>query len=246
MRPATLNYPPNPEYGHGSCVRQISLRSQAGLVHGHLADNFHEMRCTVAHDAGLITRISCEALRIPTTACPAAAGQIQPLVGLPIDTPVREFYRDGRSRRHCTHLLDLVVLAIGHAATPASTTKYEAVVPDETDEPVAVEVRRNSELVHRWVIRDGIILEPTRLNGRTLDKGFAAWASAAFYREDLDAATILARTWLVAIGRRYLPAKVAGRAALHNLEMLDRCYAYSRSQIGEAVLTGEPEVKMDR
>jgi len=242
VRPATLNFPLNPDFGRGSCVRRISLRSEQRLVHGHLADNFHEMRCTIAHEAGMITGISTETVRIPTTACPTAAEQIQALVGLAIDTPAREFYRDGRARRHCTHMLDLVVMAIGHAATFPSQVRYEASVPDEVDAPVVITIRRDGQLVHSWLIRHGTIIEPADLRGRTLDKGFAAWASVTFDVDALEAATMLARTWLVAIGRRYLPAAVAGHPALENPQMLDRCYAYSMPQIAGSVLTGEREV----
>ena len=246
MRPAELHFPPNPNFGNGSCVRRISLRSEGSVVQGHLADNFHEMRCVVGHDTGLVTRITSEAVRIPTTACPAAAGQIQSFTGLPVGTPTREFYRDGRGRHHCTHLLDLAVLAIGHAAKPASTVTYEAVVPDEVDEPVTITIARNGQLVHRWLIREGIIVEPAQLSGKTLDKGFASWATIVLDRDALDAATILARTWLVAIGRRYLPTLAAGRPALDNPGMLGRCYAYSMPHVANAVLTGEPEVLPDQ
>jgi len=243
VRPAALNYPPNPDYGHGSCVRRIIIRSETGLARGHLTDNFHEMRCLVAHKAGLITQISCDTVRIPTTACPAAAGQIQEFIGLPIGTATRDFYSGGRARYHCTHLLDLVVMTISRAAAPAPIV-YEATVPDELDEPVALTILRNDQLVHRWLIREGIIIEPAQLRGRTLDRGFAAWASVIFDADAFEAATILARTWLVAIGRRYIPALAAGQPALNNPEMRDRCYAYSMPQVADAVFTGEPEVRL--
>jgi hypothetical protein len=118
---------------------------------------------------------------------------------------------------------------------------YKACVPDETDAPVELSITSDGRLVHRWTARDGIILEPLKLAGRTLDRGFAAWASEAFDDEDFEAATILSRTWLIAVGRRYRVDRTADQPVSLNPQMSDRCFAYSRSQREGATFTGEPE-----
>lgn len=242
MRPEQLNFPLNPDYGTGSTIRRVSLHAQSNRVDGHLLDNFHEMRCSVVHDASIVTAITGQSVRIPTTACPAAVHQLQSLVGLPISTPRRDFYAGGIARNHCTHLLDLAVMAIGHAQRPATEILYEAEVPDEVEAPVPVSIWRNCRLVCRWLVRQGTILEPLELQGKPLGTGFAAWASLAFEQDQLEAATILARTWLIAVGRRYHPSQAAGLPARDNPEMLGRCYAYSAGQVKTAVMTGEKEV----
>jgi hypothetical protein len=244
MRPEQLNFPLNPDYGTGSTIRRVSLRALSDRVGGHLLDNFHEMRCSVEHDASIVTAITGESIRIPTTACPGAAGQLHSLVGLPIGTPTRDFYAGGIARHHCTHLLDLAVMAIGHAQRPPADILYEAEVPDEVDSPVHITIWRNGRLVCRWLGRQGAILEPLELRGRPLGAGFAPWASLAFDQDQLEAATILARTWLIAIGRRYLPSQAEGRPARDNPQMLDRCYAYSRGVVDAAAMTGEKEVEL--
>lgn len=245
MRPKQLNFPLNPDYGTGSTIRRVSLRTQSDRVDGHLVDNFHEMRCSIVHDGTIVTAVAGQSIRIPTTACPGAVGQLQSLVGLPISTPRREFYAGGIARHHCTHLLDLAVMAIGHARRPSMEILYEAEVPDEVDSPVPLAIWRNGRLACRWLVRQGAILEPLELRGRPLGAGFAAWASLAFDQDHLEAATILARTWLIAIGRRYLPSQAEGRPARDNPEMLGRCYAYSAGPVKSAVMTGEKEVHLD-
>src|SRR3546814_10931552 len=100
---------------------------------------------------------------------------------------------------------------------------YEAEVPDEVELPVPITIRRNGRLVCRWLVRQGAILDPLELRGRPLGAGFAAWASRAFEQDRLEAATILSRTWLIAIGRRYRPAQVAGRPARDNREIGGKC-----------------------
>ncbi|BAI95098.1 hypothetical protein Sj15T_29980 [Sphingobium sp. TA15] len=244
MRPGQLNFPLNPDYGTGSTIRRVSLRARPNRVDSHLLDNFHEMRCSILHDASIVTAIAGQGIRLPTTACPGAIAQLQSLVGLPIGTPRRDFYTGGIARRHCTHLLDLAVMAIGHAQGPSMEIVYEAEVPDEVELPVPITIRRNGRLVCRWLVRQGAILDPLELRGRPLGAGFAAWASRAFEQGRLEAATILARTWLIAIGRRYRPSQVAGRPARDNPEMLGRCYAYSAGQMETAAMTGEEEVHL--
>jgi len=241
MRPKTLNYPPNPNYGADACRRRISLITERGIVRAHLSDNFHEMRCLVRHDGRTITAIEAETLRIPTSACPAAIAQLHQFVGLPVGAPAKLLYSGGQARQHCTHLLDLVVIAIRHTAREPGETTYEAQVPDETNEPVKLTITRNGVPVHEWSARDGVILEPSALAGRTLDRGFAAWASETFDEDDFEAATILSRTWLIAVGRLYRTDQAAGQPASINLQMFGRCFAYSRPQIDSAVFTGEPE-----
>lgn len=238
MRPAALNFPPNPAYGTGSCRRTIGLVARNGIVDGHLSDDFHEMRCRVRHDGRTVLAVEGNVLRIPTTACPAAIGVLQELVGIPLATPVRDFYRGARARRHCTHLLDLAVLAVRHGAAPPHATHYEAIVPDETDEPVTISVARDGAVVHRWRIGDGIILSPEPLQGNTLYTGFAAWAAGVFDDDELEAATVLSRTWLIAIGRRFLPQQAAGRTIAENAEMAGRCFAYAPERAATATFTG--------
>lgn len=244
MRPEQLNFPLNADYGTGSAIRRVSLRAQSNRVDAHLLDNFHEMRCSIEHDASIVTAVTGQSVRIPTTACPGAVGQLQSLVGLPISTPRRDFYAGGIARHHCTHLLDLAVMAIGHAQRPSADILYEAEVPDEVEAPVPVSIWRNGRLVCRWLVRQGTILEPVELQGKPLGAGFAAWASLAFEQDQLEAATILSRTWLIAVGRRYRPSQAAGRPARDNPQMLGRCYAYSAGPVETAVMTGEKEAHL--
>jgi hypothetical protein len=234
VRPNTLCFPPDPAYGDGRCRRIIRLGAEDGLVSAHLTDNFHELRCRVRHDGKSVLAIEGTPIRLPTTACPGAIAVLQELVGTALTASGKEFYGDGRARHHCTHLYDLAVLAIRHAGRAPGTTSYDAVVPDETNAPVVLSITRNGDSVHRWTVRDGVILDPPHLAGRTLEKGFAGWAVQAFTDDELEAATILARTWLIAIGRRFLIDAAAGLPITQNGEMRGRCYAYAPERADQA------------
>ncbi len=223
----SLSYPSDPSYGSGACRRRVRLAGSQGRVVAVLSDTFHELRCTIRHDGYRVTAVKGEAIRIPTSVCPAAVGMIQELVGTPIDAPGSHFYEHGRARRHCTHLFDLAVMAIGHGRRGKVTRTYEAVVPDETDRPVRVEVRRDDELVHCWWVRRGRVVKPANLADRPLGKGFAAWATLDFQGDALEAAILLSRTWLIAVGRRYRTESFPGHIIARNVEMIGACYAYA-------------------
>ncbi|WP_068084796.1 hypothetical protein [Novosphingobium rosa] len=235
MRPIGLNYPPNPDYGDGACRRSVRLDFTPGQVLAHLYDSFHEMTCILQHDGKVVTGLESRPIRVPTTACGLAGGQLQPYVGLSIGTPPGHFYHQGEPLRHCTHLLDLFVMALRHADRSHGSLRWDAIVPDETDAPVTASVSRDGRAVHAWLIRDGQILAPGSLAGRTLDKGFATWAVQTFNEDDFETAMVLARTWLIALGRRYATKHVAGRPVSINPAMKGRCFAFNAPQFENAI-----------
>jgi len=235
VRPTRLCYPPNPDFGSGACRRRVRIIAGKGRVSAALADDFHEMSCTIEHDGERVTGIAGETVRIPTSACPAATALLPELIGALLKQSPAPYYRDGRARRHCTHLYDLAVLAIRHAARGDATTEYVAVVPDETDRSVEIAIERDGMPVHHWEIRNGVIVSPPSLAGRVLGSGFARWAAAMWSDGQFDAATILSRTWLIAIGRQYAIDRVVGQSITRNQEMIGRCFAYDPARASDTV-----------
>jgi len=65
--------------------------------------------------------------------------------------------------------------------------------------------------------------------------GFARWAAAHWSDDEFDAATILSRTWLIAIGRQYAIDRVAGQPVTRNQEMIGRCFAYDPVRASDTV-----------
>lgn len=229
---------PNPNYGNGVARRHIRLTSQPGYVESHLVDIFHELRCRVEHDGRIVTRVTGEAIRVPTTACPSAVAALEELVGMEIGTGISGFYADGRARRNCTHLFHLAVLCAAQAGRAEPNRTYEAIIPDETDSPVQISVVCDGSEVHRWTIRSGRITHPQSLAGQPLLAGFSSWAAKAFSGSDLEAANVLTQTYFIAQARRYDTDAVAGEVLGANSPMLGVCFAYSQSQVETARYLG--------
>lgn len=229
---------PSPNYGTGVARRHVQLTSQPGCVEGYLVDIFHELRCRVEHDGRIITRVTGEAIRVPTTACPSAAAALEELVGMEIGTGISGFYADGRARRNCTHLFHLAVLCAAQAGRAEPYRTYEAIIPDETDSPVQISVLCDGAEVHSWTIRSARITHPQSLAGQPLLAGFSSWASKAFSGSALEAANVLTQTYFIAQARRYDTDAVAGEVLGANSPMLGVCFAYSLPQVETARYIG--------
>jgi Protein of unknown function (DUF2889) len=225
----------NPDFGRGATRRRIRLSNAAGRCDARLVDTFHEMTCEVEHDGRQVAAIRGASLRIPNSNCPGAVAVLQELVGLELATPARGIYAGGRARRHCTHLLDLAVLAMAQAARGDGERVYEVVVPDETDVPVTLEIRRNGEILFCWQAHRGRILAPDDLAGRPLGPGFMAWATDFFAADELEAATVLSRTYFIARGRSFDLNAWAGEPVRRNPDQRDTCYGYATARGEEGV-----------
>lgn len=223
------------DFGRGATRRRIRLHATDGRCQAHLIDNFHEMRVALEHDGQRVTAIDGASLRIPNSTCPGAATLLDELVGLALDTPAAVLYGGGRARRHCTHLLDLAVLAIAQAGRGPGVRTYETLVPDETDAPVDIEVRRDGSVVHAWRVHAGVILAPAELAGRPLGPGFTAWSTASLAGDALEAAQVLSRTWFISRGREFDLSGWAGQPVSRYTELADRCYSYAAERAAEGV-----------
>lgn len=237
--PYHLPFPPDPDYGGRILRRRIRLTNLDGRVEAHLSDVFHEMHCTLRHADGIVTDVDCRALRIPTTACPGAAVVVRELIGTPLSTPRATLYESARVRRNCTHMFDLVVLAMAQATREQEPSRvYDAAVPDETDGPVWVDVMRDEQTVHRWLVRHRRIVEPAMFEGRPLLAGFTRWASESFSGDLQEAAFILSKTCFIASGAPYLTEVFTGRTLRRNAAMAGVCHGYAEERLDSSWFLG--------
>lgn len=217
----------NKNYGGGAARRRVRLTSSLGGVEGRLTDIFHEMKCRVEFENGVITQVTGETIRAPTSICPGATAALQDLVGLPIASNMAAFYAGGRAKQHCTHLLHLAVLCAAHAGRDEDTRIYDILIPDDVGSSAEVMVSRNGVPVHIWEVRDHHIVTPAELAGRPILSGFTAWATATLSGDALEAAYVLSQAYFVGQARRYDTEAVAGQAMAADSPMIGVCFAYA-------------------
>jgi hypothetical protein len=233
-------YPQNPAYGDGCYRRRIRLVSAPGRVDAQLEDTNHGLCVTVYHDDHRVTGLDAETKRIPFDTCPGATRPLEALTGLALSRDASELISQTRPQANCTHLFDLTILAICHAARCRDEGHgeriYDITLEDQRgDQPQACEIYLNGTRIHRWLTRDWVITAPENLAGKVLYKGFREWAAAAFSGDAAEAAFALQKGYFVGHARRYDLASLTGEEAiLHKDVMQGACYTYSSPQIDVA------------
>jgi hypothetical protein len=160
--------------------RRIRLAAPApGVVLGALEDDVHHVRVTLSHDGSRVTDCVGTPVRLPWVTCPASAAGLASVVGSDLTASLPELRGRYDRHLHCTHMFDVVHLAIAHAAARQPDLSYEAVVSDpDEDGVVAASLRRDGHEVLAWRVRGGAILEPAQFAGVELERGFVGWADA--------------------------------------------------------------------
>lgn len=225
--PVTLgHFDQDPSYGSGLYRRDIRLRFLPGVALATVDDTHHSMWVVLRYRNQIVVSVDAGIQRGPATSCGGAPAKLGSVIGMPITAPLAEIAERLPPSDNCTHLADLLRWALSGTRAGASATDYAIVVPDQIDEPVWIEIRRDKKIVHRWCVDRDTIIAPARFAGLPLLKGFLAWARDAFDAEHLEAAVMLQRGAWVARGRRYVVDRsiIPLRAAAG---MQNACHSYS-------------------
>lgn len=224
-----FNYPLNPTFGQGIFRRRIRLEQHEGYVSGALEDCNHGFAVKIYHDGKTITNVEGTPHRIPFSTCSGAIEPMQVLVGIEVGLTAQQLAERINPRANCTHWLDLALLAVMHIPrVEEAYRQYDITIPDELDVPTTVTVARNGETVLHWQVQDWTVLEAEPLQGKTLFKGFSAWANSLFEDADTkEAVFILQKGYFVSRARRFNTNVMAGESAAAHATMFDACFTYS-------------------
>lgn len=187
-----------------------------------LEDDFHHIGLTLEHDGQNITAIRVASERLPFTTCPAAAANLQKLVGQHLSPRCTDIGAMVNMREQCTHMYDLAGLAMAQAAAGRDHRQYEAIIGDR--EIIAWEagkrrllgpgeayLLRDNKEVLRWQIDKRAIAGPAEWAGQSLTKGFRP-RTENMPIEQAESATVLRRAIMVAGGRSFDPDTVVTAA----------------------------------
>jgi len=175
--------------------RLVLRRTPEGAVEGAIEDHIHHFQVRVEHRDGRVTAVEGRAVRAPWTLCPGAGAQLAELVG----TAVGSQARSGDPTAHCTHLLDLAVVAIRFVADRAVARRFDLTVTGWERAERTATARRDDGLTIRWTVREDTITDPPPYAGRALGAGFTSWAATALDADEAEMALLLRRaTWMSA------------------------------------------------
>ena len=176
-----------------------------------LEDDFHHFGIELRHDGNKVIAVDGKATRFPRDTCPGALGILQEVVDMPLYERSTALGQHTNMRMHCTHLYDLLGLAIAHAASGREHRRYQAMVPDRKaagsvnkdgymNGRTRPELFCDGERVMWWQLEGELITEPSDYAGISLGRGFREWTETLDV-EEAEAAHVLRRATLIALGR---------------------------------------------
>jgi len=229
-------------YYEGSYRRRIRLVATApDTVEGGLEDDFHHFEVTLRHDGIRVVDVDARSVRWPWSTCPAAAGPLRELIGMPLSPRCLAVGEHADPHANCTHMFDLAGLAVAHAyrglpTHAISRRQYDAEVPFGAVEgaPTRVELRRDGEPVLTWTLQGRGIIDPSQFSGAPWHGGFFRWADRTLPVEAAEAAIVLRRACEIGMGRGMDLDDIARAEELGDF-MDGVCYTMQPGVIGGAV-----------
>lgn len=235
--------PLNRDYGSGCYRRAIRLVPTAPhCLEAALEDDAHAFALTLQHDGVRVTAIEGRAVRFPLSTCNGAVAPLRALVGALLSGTRPELNAHADPRANCTHLHDLALLAIGHAARAESACRYEICIPDAREGRTLATLERDGVRLLGWEMLEGVIEKPALYAGQAALGGFSSWARDNLEPQELEHALMLQRGCMVARSRRYdMDAGGRQSALLHGMHAV--CYSYGPGRVEHAY--GVPGSRLD-
>ena len=172
--------------------RVVLERPADGVVEAEVEDHIHHFAVRVGHADGRVRDIAGRAVRSPWSTCPGAVAALAELVGMPVDGA-----RVVDPGVHCTHLLDLALVAVRFAGTDVATRRFDLAVEGWDGPDATATVQRDDGLSLRWSMRSMEIVAPEPYAGHRLGAGFTSWAIATLPADEAELALLLRRAaWM--------------------------------------------------
>lgn len=200
--------------------RQVRFDPSPGRVRAEVEDDFHNFVVTLRHESGRIIAVETESPRHPWTTCPAAGAFLASrLEGMRLG----DVAATPSPLSHCTHMLDLAIVAAAHARDD-SAGRFDMFVGDAEGARRVAELWRDGRCVLRWQL-DGDLIVAGAAVGRQLRR-LREWIAAE-------------PSWLEAPARLLRRAIFISAGRIHDYEHLATA-ADSPRQLG-ACFTYQPD-----
>jgi len=208
--------------------RRIEVLPSQGAVLAMVEDDIHCMAVVLRHDGETVLKVEPVTERMPWDTCPHAA---EVLVRTFEGQRLEDVTAKRNKKQNCTHLHDLAVLAAAHALDSGRIV-YEIAVSDPDHGMRLLEIRRNGDLLHRWVEENGTLTTPEAIAGKTLFT-LRDWISG-LDGDQQESARILQWASLIAHGRT-MPVEEQSKAA----DLPPNCYTFQPERAAHAQRIGD-------
>lgn len=233
--PAT--WPANPHYGSGQALRALQLTRQAPdqLLIG-MEDMAHAFRIELKHDDQRITGIRAQWIRRPLSSCVGADAHLSQLAGLSLQDDLFNLSRHAQKNQHCTHMFDMLVLAVVHAYQGRADIRYDVLLPDNPHGPVVAVLLANGHPALQLTLDNyEQIIAPAAFAGRSIYRGFLPWAQANLPAPQAEYAYLMQKTLFIARGQLMDVESLVGDAAINTGPPADSCFGTRADRYQDSV-----------
>ncbi len=202
---------PRDHFPFGSYRRRIRLVADGpGGVDAGMEDDLHYFTVHVGHDGERVRSVSAQSLRQPWSTCHEAAEPLRVLEGMPLSPSCLAVGARADATHHCTHMFDLVGLAVAHAWRVgnggAPRRQYDVAMPylpmaEATRRPRELTLHRDGGPVLTFTVAGLEVSGPEPYGDADARGGFFRWAEATFPPDDAEAAIVLKRASLIGLSR---------------------------------------------
>lgn len=188
------------DFSKGIAIRSVAITSACyGQVSMALEDLGHAFTIDLTYNKQCITGVSATWLRHPFSSCVGAADYLNHFIGCPLSDDLSAVLKFADAKQHCTHMFDVVSLAIVHAHQQRSDCRYDLLMPDTDNGNVSAQLKRNGvELMVLQLENYDNITSPMPFAGRSLYKGFLKWAKSTLSTEQYEYCFLIQKAMFVA------------------------------------------------
>ncbi len=227
-------------YGSGVYRRRIVVkRLSPTITAAAMEDDQHALQLKLTHDSASIANISANWERHPFTGCAGASKALERLSGESIHSDIGELYKSANIREHCTHMFDVLAVAITQSTRNQIKRVYDVVIPDAVNNRQGAKVFCDGRLVIDWVVENLVIVEPEQFRGVGVLNGLTRWASDHLSPELREYVLVAQRGYFVSMGNRYETNQLLGTSQTTHGPPEGSCYASQPSRIASSFRVGE-------
>ena len=221
------HYPVNPAYGSGTFRRRVVLSRAGDGLSASLLDDFHEMTLSLRVAGGVIGDIKATMVRYPRTTCHGAADAFTKLTGLPLSVHASRLQGVDRGAQ-CTHLLDMVALALVWLKEDGDRFVIELALTDRDAElKQDLQITVNGAVAMNWALCDEAIVQPAQYAGRQFFGGYGRWVNETFPPHEASLWMLAQIGLFVAQGRAFIVDGPIPRASGLEPSRRGACFSYS-------------------
>lgn len=222
-----------PEAFYRRRIRLTADERRRSVV-GELEDDFHHFVARVEHDGVRVTHVVGESPRHPWTTCPGSFEPLRQLCGVLLQRDMHVLARHVDVAVQCTHLLDVALLAVAHAAAGRGTRVYDAEVPGPGGSLREGTLRRDGSVLLHWSIDHYSVQTPGPMQGRLLlGSDYARAIDAIDDPDEREATMVLRRACLISSARIYDIDRVTDVQAFGRA-LNARCHTFSPEVVHQA------------